>query len=92
MKQRQSKSGGLAGAGLRGGKQILAREYDRNGLRLDGGGDRVALFGHSTEQLGRKAEGIKRRSNGISPERSAWEGYENLQPVQAETTLSELTG
>ncbi len=56
MKQRQSKSGGLAGAGLRGGKQILAGQHDGNRLRLDGGGDRVALFGHSTEQLGRQAE------------------------------------
>src|SRR6185436_8156799 len=74
LQQRQRESGRLARAGLRGGKQILAGEHHGNGLRLDGGRDRVALFGHSTEQLGRKAKGIERRSNGISPERSAWEG------------------
>ena len=77
LEQGQREAGRLAGSGLRGGKQILAGQHDGNRLRLDGGGDRVALFGHSTEQLGRQAKGIKRRCNGISPERSAWE---DLQP------------
>jgi hypothetical protein len=74
LKQRQGKPGRLAGARLRGGQQILAGENDGNGLRLDGGGGGVTLLGDSTEQLGRQAKGIERRSNGISPERSAWEG------------------
>jgi hypothetical protein len=85
LEQGQREAGGLAGARLCGGKQILACEHHGNGLRLDGGGNGIALLLHSTEQLGRKAKGIERRRNGISPERSAWEGL-NLQPVQAETT------
>ncbi len=56
LQQRQREAGGLAGTRLRRGKEILACQHDRNRLRLNGGGDRVALFGHSTEQLGRKAE------------------------------------
>jgi hypothetical protein len=32
-------------------------------LRLDGGGNRVALIGDSTEQLGLQPEGIERRSD-----------------------------
>jgi len=59
LQDRQREAGGLAGAGLRGAEQISAREDYGNGLRLDGGGDRVALIGDSTEQLGLKAKCCK---------------------------------
>jgi hypothetical protein len=57
----QREPGGLAGAGLRGGEKIAARENDRDGLRLDGGGLGVALLGNSLKQLGRKTEILERR-------------------------------
>jgi len=56
LQDRQGKAGGLAGAGLRGGEQVAAGEYDGNGLRLDRRGNGVALFGDSAEQLGLEAE------------------------------------
>jgi hypothetical protein len=56
LKQRQGEAGGLAGAGLGGAQKIFAGEDDGDGLRLDGGGNGVALLGDSAEQLGAKAE------------------------------------
>jgi hypothetical protein len=56
LKDRQREAGGLAGSGLRGTEKIFAGENDGDGLRLDGGGDGVALLGDSAEQLGRQAE------------------------------------
>jgi hypothetical protein len=52
----QREAGGLAGAGLRGGEKIAARENDGDGLRLDGRRLGVALLGDGFEQLGRKPE------------------------------------
>jgi len=74
LQDRQREAGGLAGAGLRGAEQVAPGEYDRDGLRLDGGGDRIALIGDSTEQLGLKAECCEGRCNDESPE-SAWEVF-----------------
>jgi hypothetical protein len=63
LKQRQGEAGGLTRAGLCRAEQVLACEHDGNGLRLDGGGLGIALFGYSTKQLGLEAKGIKRRRN-----------------------------
>src|SRR6185436_13077059 len=59
LKQRQGEAGGLTRAGLCRAEQVLACEHDGNGLRLDGGGLGIALFGYSTKQLGLEAKGIK---------------------------------
>jgi hypothetical protein len=56
LQHRQREAGGLAGAGLRRAEQIATREYDGDGLRLDGGGFGIALLGDCFEQLGRKPE------------------------------------
>jgi hypothetical protein len=56
LQDRQHEAGGLAGAGLRGAEQVAACQNDGDGLRLDGGGNGVALLGDSAEQLGREAE------------------------------------
>ena len=56
LQQRQRKTGGLAGAGLRRAEQVAARQHDGDGLRLDGGGYGIALVRDSAEQLGAKAE------------------------------------
>jgi len=56
LEDRQGKSCGLAGAGLRGAEQVASREDDRDGLKLDRGGLGVALLRDSAEQLGAKAE------------------------------------
>jgi len=56
LKDRQREAGSLAGAGLRGAEKIAAGEDDGDGLRLDRGGNGVALLGDSAEQLGRQAE------------------------------------
>jgi hypothetical protein len=55
----QREAGGLAGAGLGRGEQIAPGKHDRDGLRLNGGGSRVALLGDCTEQFGREAEVLK---------------------------------
>jgi hypothetical protein len=59
LQQRQGESGGLAGAGLRASEYVAAGENGGNGLGLDGGGNGVALVGHSTEQLGLEPESFK---------------------------------
>ena len=46
LQQRQGETGGLAGAGLRAGQQVMALQHDRDGLGLDGGGLGVAQFVH----------------------------------------------
>jgi hypothetical protein len=51
LEYRQSKSGGLSGAGLRGAEEVAPGEHDGNGLRLDGGGLCVTLLRYSAEQL-----------------------------------------
>jgi len=56
LQHRQREACRLAGAGLCGAEQIATREYDRDCLRLDGGGLGIALLGDSAEQLGRQAE------------------------------------
>jgi hypothetical protein len=56
LEDRQREAGGLAGSGLRGAEKVFAGENDGDGLRLDRGGNGVALLGDSAEQLGRQAE------------------------------------
>ena len=62
LQQRQAERGGLAGAGLRAGQQVVAGQGQRNGLGLDRGGGGVTLFCERTQQEGRKPEGFKRHS------------------------------
>ena len=50
---------GLAGAGLGTTHQVMAREHDGDGLLLDRGGDRVALIGHSTQDLRAQAQMVE---------------------------------
>ena len=59
LQQRQRETGRLAGAGLRAREHVAAGEYCRDGLKLDGGGNRIALVGHGTEQLGLEPESFK---------------------------------
>ena len=56
MKNGKGEAGGLAGAGLGGAQKVAAGEHDGDGLRLDGGGNGVALLGDSAEQLDLEAE------------------------------------
>ncbi|MCW0435410.1 hypothetical protein NB723_000374 [Xanthomonas sacchari] len=63
LQQRQAERGGLAGAGLRAGHQVMAFQGDGNGLRLDRGGGFVALLGQRAQQEGRKAQGFERHEN-----------------------------
>jgi hypothetical protein len=53
LQQGQREAGGLTGAGLRGAQKIASREYDRDGLNLNGGGLGIALLCDSAQQLGR---------------------------------------
>ena len=48
----QHETRGFAGAGLRAGEHVAAREHRGDGLDLDGGGRVVALIGNSTQQFG----------------------------------------
>jgi hypothetical protein len=68
LKNGKRKAGGLAGAGLGGAQKVFAGEDDGDRLRLDGGGNGVALLGDSAEQLRPEAERIERRANEKSPE------------------------
>jgi len=56
LEDRQREAGGLAGAGLRGAEKVAAGENDGDGLRLDRGGNGVALLADSAKQLGRQAK------------------------------------
>ncbi|GHH56832.1 hypothetical protein GCM10009090_27140 [[Pseudomonas] boreopolis] len=60
LQQRQAERGGLAGAGLRAGQQVVAFQHQRDRLLLDRGGGFVALLGERTQQEGRKAQGFER--------------------------------
>jgi hypothetical protein len=59
LQQRQCEPGGLARAGLRAREHVAAGEHGGNRLGLDGSGNRVALVGHGTEQLGLEPENIE---------------------------------
>ena len=85
LQQRQREAGGFAGAGLRGAEQVAPGQYDRNRLRLDRSGLRVALLGDGTQQRGHEPEGFK-GGNGNSPEQSACG-----EPVQADFLKAYLT-
>jgi hypothetical protein len=56
LQHRQREAGRLARAGLRRREQVAPGEYYGDGLRLYGGGLRIALLGDRFEQLGRKPE------------------------------------
>jgi hypothetical protein len=75
LQQGKRESSGLAGAGLRGSEQVAPGEDDGNGLRLDGGGFRVAMLRDGAKQLGQQPEAFEGRAYDISPERSAREGF-----------------
>ncbi len=59
MKDRQGETGGLAGAGLRAGKQVTAAEHGRNGLPLDRGGRFVAEVADGPHEFFGEAEFCK---------------------------------
>ena len=59
LQDRQHERRRLAGAGLRAREHVAAGEHRRNGLALDGSGNGVAFFGHSTGQLGLQPEFCK---------------------------------
>src|SRR5262245_41786135 len=63
LQHRQCKTGGLAGAGLCGAKQVATAQYERNRLRLDWSGLGIALLGNRAEQLRAQAEAVERSSN-----------------------------
>ena len=56
LQQRQHEARRLAGAGLRAGEDIAAREHRRDGLGLDGGRRVVALVGDGAQQPGLEPE------------------------------------
>ncbi|CFD97154.1 Uncharacterised protein [Bordetella pertussis] len=66
----QGEPRGLAGAGLRGGQQVAALQHQRDGLRLDGGGRRIAGIGDRTQQgigqpeVGKGNRGSQNNSSG----------------------------
>jgi hypothetical protein len=62
LQQGKRESGGLAGAGLRGAEEVSAGEDDGDGLRLDGGGFRVALLRDRAKQLGQQPEAFEGRT------------------------------
>ena len=59
LQQRQREAGRLAGAGLRTREHVRSGEHCRDGLKLNGCGNRIALIGHGTEQLGLEPESIE---------------------------------
>jgi hypothetical protein len=84
LQQREGEAGGLAGAGLRGGEEVAAGEDNGNGLRLDGGGDGVALLRDGTQQLGQEPEAFEGRTDLVSPERIGPRRLAPSKPVQAD--------
>jgi hypothetical protein len=90
LQQREGEAGGLAGARLGRAEEVAAGEDDRDGLRLDGGGDRVALVGYGAREIGGKPEAFKSRANQNSPELGLGRG--DLRPVQADAIFSLLFG
>jgi hypothetical protein len=59
LQDRQRKTGGLPGPGLRGGEEVAASEDGWNGLSLDRGRLGIAGIGNGTQQLGRQTQGGK---------------------------------
>ena len=59
LQDRQHETGRLAGARLGACEHVTAGQHRRNGGQLDGGGLRIALFGHSSDQLGTQPESRK---------------------------------
>ena len=57
---RQREGGGLPGAGLGRGDEVLAREHDRYGAQLDRRGLRVPHGLHSAQEVGRQVKFCKR--------------------------------
>ena len=56
MQDGQREAGGLAGAGLRRGHQVVAGHDGGDGLLLDGRRDVVALFADGAQEFGLEAE------------------------------------
>jgi hypothetical protein len=56
----QGEAGRFAGAGLRGGQQVVPCEHNRNSLELNGSGHGVALFGNSAHEGLDQAQILKR--------------------------------
>jgi len=67
FQQRQGKTGGFAGARLGAGHQVTALQHRRNGLFLDWGWLKVALFCDGTQNFRVQAKGIKRHKNSEPP-------------------------
>jgi hypothetical protein len=62
LQEGEREPGGLAGAGLGGAEEVAAGEDDGDGLRLDGGGLRVALLRDGAKQLGQQPEAFEGRA------------------------------
>ncbi len=56
LQYRQREAGGLAGAGLRSGHQVMPAEHDGNRLCLDWCWCVVTLFGNGAQNVGGQAE------------------------------------
>jgi len=62
LQHRQHEAGGLAGAGLRAGEQVAAREHRGDGLRLDRRGGGVTVFSDGAhERVGQAERGERHR-------------------------------
>jgi hypothetical protein len=59
----QGEGGGLAGAGLGGGEQVVTGDHQRDRAHLDRGRLGVALFGKRTQQRRRKAQRFEGHEN-----------------------------
>ncbi len=66
MQDGQREAGGLAGAGLRGGHQVVTGEHGGNCLLLDRGWCVVALFGDGALDFGLEAEVGKMHGNSVA--------------------------
>ena len=62
----QREAGGLAGAGLRRGHQVVAGEHGGDRLLLDGGRRVVALFGDGALDFGHQAKVGKMHGNSVA--------------------------
>jgi hypothetical protein len=76
IQDRQGEAGGLASAGLGGGKQIAALQHQGNALGLDGGGGGVAGLGHGPQQgLGQAEFGEFHGNRGAGGHGAAFGNY-----------------
>ena len=66
LEEGKREAGRLAGAGLGRAQEVLAGEYNGNGLRLDGGGRGIALFRDCAEELRLQPERVKRTNRSFS--------------------------